>query len=64
MLTFLALLALATLSGGIAFRNAQALLEGGSPLNGLALGIGGLVFAFAMLVLGRIMYLSAHGRDG
>ena len=63
-LTFLSFLALATFSGGIGFRNAQALLEGGNAWNALAFLICAAVFGFAMLVLGRIVYLTARWRVG
>ncbi len=62
--TFIAFLALATLSGGIGFRNGQTWLAGGNALNALVFGICAVVFALAMLVLGRIVYLSAQWRVG
>jgi len=59
--TLLAFLALATASGGIAYQNAQSLIGGsGGIWNVLALAIGAVVFGFAMLVLGRIVYLTAQ----
>lgn len=59
--TWLAFLALATASGGIAYQNAQSLIgETGGIWNGLTLAISAVVFGFAMLVLGRIVYLTTQ----
>lgn len=59
-ITFLAFLTLATLSAGVTYQNALWLINGhGSVLNALVLVISALLFGFAMLVLGRILYLIA-----
>ena len=65
-ITFLAFLALATLSAGVAYQNAPSLIDArGSISSVLILVISTLLFGFAMLVLGRILYLTApwHARE-
>lgn len=63
-LTLLAFLALATGSSGIAYQNLQSLIGGiGGIGNVLLLAISAGGFGFAMLVLGRIVYLSQSGRN-
>ena len=63
-LKFLAFLALATLSAGIAYPNALVLLGGrGDWLNGLVVIVSVPLFGFAMLVLGRVLYLTAPKRN-
>ncbi len=58
--TFLAFLTLATLSAGVTYQNAQSLLNvHGSVVNVLVLVISTVLLGFAMLVLGRIIYLTA-----
>lgn len=60
-LTLLALLALATASGGTAYQNAISLRsEGGNILNAIAFVICAALFAFAMLLLTRIIKLTAQ----
>lgn len=60
MLTFLGLLALATLSGMAAYQSAQNLLGGHADWTNVVWLLLSLpLFGFAMLVLGRIVYLSA-----
>ena len=60
-MTWLVFLALATASGGIAYQNLQSLIGGTSSIwNMLTLAMSAVVFGFAMLVLGRIMYLTAQ----
>ena len=60
-MTWLVFLALATASGGVAYQNLQSLIGGNSSIwNVLTLAISAVVFGFAMLVLGRIMYLTAQ----
>lgn len=62
-ITFLALLAMATLSAGVAYDNARLLaVEGGGVLNALLLTISALSFTLAMLLLSRILYLTAPKR--
>jgi hypothetical protein len=59
-IVFLAFLTVATLSGGTAYHNASSLFSGhGTLLNALMLAGSALLFGFAMLVLGRIVYLTA-----
>jgi len=59
-IVFLTFLTLATLSGGTAYHNASNLFSGqGTLLNALLLAGSALLFGFAMLVLGRIVYLTA-----
>ncbi|HZQ10433.1 MAG TPA: hypothetical protein VFD70_27890 [Anaerolineae bacterium] len=64
-LKFLAFLALATLSAGVAYPNALILLGGhGDWSNVLLLLVSVPLFGFTMLVLARILYLTApkHNR--
>lgn len=57
---FLALLAVATLSAGTAYQNGLNLLRGQVDfVTGLLFLIGAVVFGFTLLVLGRIVYLTA-----
>jgi len=59
-IVFLALLTVATLSGGTVYHNASSLFSGhGTLLNALMLAGSALLFGCAMLVLGRIVYLTA-----
>lgn len=59
--TFLAFLALATFSAGITYQNAMTLIGGGgNVLNALAFAIGAAGFGFAMIVLARIIRLTAR----
>jgi len=62
-LTFLAFLALATTSGGIAYQNAIAFIGTGNILNAIAFIVCAAVFGFAMLVLTRIVQVTARRRN-
>ncbi len=60
LITFLGLLTVATLSGGVAYQNAASILNGSASIgNAFAFVLGVIVFGFALLVLGRIIYLTA-----
>ncbi len=59
-ITFLAFLALATLSAGVAYQNAPSLINTRGSISSVSiLVLSTLLFGFAMLVLGRILYLTA-----
>ncbi|MBI5304821.1 MAG: hypothetical protein HY868_21985 [Chloroflexi bacterium] len=63
-LTFLALVVIATLSGGLAYQTAMVFVAGGGNLsNAFGFIISASVFSFSMLVLARIMRLTAVRRD-
>ncbi len=56
---FLGFLALATLSAGTAYQNGLNLLRGQvDVVTGLLFISGAVVFGFALLVLGRLVYLT------
>lgn len=56
---FLGFLALATLGAGTAYQNGLNLLRGQMDVvTGLLFIVGALAFAFALVVLGRIVYLT------
>ncbi len=57
---FLLLLALATLSAGVLYQNSAALLAGHAMTwNWIGLFVSAPLLAFGLLVLGRILYLTA-----
>lgn len=61
---FLSFLALATVGAGTAYQNGLNLLRGQMDVvTGLLFIVGALVFGFALVVLGRIVYLTTpHSR--
>jgi len=63
-LTFLALIAIATLSAGIAYQTAMVFVRGGGDLpNAFGFIVSASVFGFSMLMLARIIRLTTVRRD-
>lgn len=63
-LTFLMLVVIATLSAGLVYQTAMVFVEGGGNLpNAFGFIVSASIFGFAMLMLARIMRLTAVRRD-